>query len=194
MFHISFTVLKTGSDILHRCLTELHDQPCDQSSRLSACIHTFPIIPLLVFRCLMDSGGGMPPGSHPGPCPSTSAPSLPLPRAQTWTAAASIQSEGKSVPGINISGLHHPGKCMKYSLGFIKTPPSLVPEDFINPQSFAWNTRCPNYINLLPGCLIDSCVRISSVSTLVSCFLRSCVCGSVSVEGDLLFTVLLSAE
>lgn len=92
-------------------------------------------------RCLTDSGGGMPPGHPPDPCPSTSAPSPPLPRARTWMAAASIQSGGEArFLGLTFHNIQHPGKCMNYSLMFIKTPPSPVPEDFINRQSFACNT------------------------------------------------------
>lgn len=54
------------------------------------------VVSPLVLRCLMDSGAGMRPGPPPDPCHSTSAPSRHLPRALTWKAAATIQSEGEA--------------------------------------------------------------------------------------------------
>lgn len=44
----------------------------------------------------MDSAAGMRPGPPPDRCHSTSAPSRHLPRALTWKAAATIQSEGEA--------------------------------------------------------------------------------------------------
>lgn len=117
----------------------------------------FDIISPPVLRCLMDSGGGTPPGPPPDPSHSTSAPSLPLPRARTWTAAVNIQSGGEDqFLGLTFQNIQHPGKCMKYSLAFTKIPPSLVPQDLINWLSVACNTCSPKDNDLLVGYLIDS--------------------------------------
>lgn len=153
----------------------------------------FSIICSLVFRCLMDSGGGTPPGPPPGPCHSTSAPSRPLPRVQTWTAAVSIQSGGKA----QFMGLTASWKRPEILISIHKKIlPSLLPEDFINRLSWLathvalmimiswWDVWLTHFL---------MCVAyISSVCTLA--FRVFCVCVYVGGEGGLLFTAVLWAE
>jgi len=115
------------SSLIHRQFTSCAHEETFTSNRNN---HVSTMSPLM-FRCLMDSGGGTPPGPPPDPCHSTSAPSLPLPQAQTWTAALSIQSEGEEqFLGLQFHKAQNPVKCMKYSFTCRKIPTFLFPKIF----------------------------------------------------------------